>query len=191
MSTVNYVKCFLRDKNVASITPTSPFGVKHVCRKIDFSKARLIVEYGPGAGVFTDYLLKNIHPNAHLVLIERNPDMYKCLQKAFQDDRVKLFNDNAQNIGNLLNGRSNGQLPSQANYIISGIPFSYIDAQGRDDIIRQTHQALSEGGKFLAYQTFYQKDEHLLHHLQTYFQQVRSEFEILNIPPMRIYEAVK
>ena len=187
MSTVNYVKCFLRDKNVASITPTSPFGVKRVCKKIDFSQANVIVEYGPGAGVFTEYLLKKMRPTAHLVLIERNKDMYKCLTKAFRSERVHIFNDSVENVGALVNG----QLPGKPDYIISGIPFSYFDQQTRQEIIHQTHQILAENGKFLAYQTFYQKDDHLFVHLEHFFRNVKSEFELLNIPPMRIYEAVK
>ena len=187
MSTVNYVKCFLRDKNVASITPTSPFGVKRVCKKIDFSQANVIVEYGPGAGVFTEYLLKKMRPTAHLVLIERNKDMYKCLTKEFRSERVHIFNDSVENVGALVNG----QLPGKPDYIISGIPFSYFDQQTRQEIIHQTHQILAENGKFLAYQTFYQKDDHLFVHLEHFFRNVKSEFELLNIPPMRIYEAVK
>ncbi|WP_051822806.1 class I SAM-dependent methyltransferase [Desulfonatronum thiodismutans] len=187
MSTVNYVKCFLRDKNVASITPTSPFGVKRVCKKIDFSQANVIVEYGPGAGVFTEYLLKKMRPSAHLVLIERNKDMFKCLTKAFRSERVHIFNDSVENVGALVNG----QLPGKPDYIISGIPFSYLDQQTRQEIIHQTHQILAENGKFLAYQTFYQKDDHLFVHLEHFFRNVKSEFELLNIPPMRIYEAVK
>ena len=31
MSTITYLKNFIKDKNVASITPTSPFGVRKVC----------------------------------------------------------------------------------------------------------------------------------------------------------------
>lgn len=187
MSTVNYVKCFLRDKNVASITPTSPFGVKRVCRRIDFSKAKLIVEYGPGTGVFSEYLLKRLNQSAHLVLIERNPDMFKCLKKKFTDKRVHLYNDSAENVGSLVNG----QLNRKPDYVISGIPFSYLPDTIRQDIVRQTHQVLGENGTFLAYQTFYQKDDHLYVHLENFFRQVRSGFELLNIPPMRIYEATK
>jgi len=187
MSTINYIKCFLRDKNVASITPTSPFGVKRVCKKIDFSRASVIVEYGPGAGVFTEYLLSRMRPSAHLVLIERNQDMVKCLKKSFRNERVHIFNDSAENVGTLINGH----LPGKPEYVISGIPFSYIDPQIRHDIIRQTHEVLAENGKFLAYQTFCQKDDHLFVHLEHYFRKVKSEFELLNIPPMRIYEAVK
>lgn len=187
MSTVNYVKCFLRDKNVASVTPTSPFGVKRVCKKIDFSKAKLIVEYGPGTGVFSEYLLKQMQPSARLVLIEQNPDMFKCLKKTLTDKRVCFFNESAENVTSLVNGQMN----HKPDYVISGIPFSCLSETIRQDIVRKTHQILGENGKFLVYQTFYQKDDHLFVHLEQYFRCVTSEFELLNIPPMRIYEAVK
>lgn len=187
MSTLNYVKCFLRDKNVASITPTSPFGVKRVCRRIDFSRAELIVEYGPGTGVFSEYLLKRMSPAAQLVLIERNPVMYDYLKKRLSDPRVRIHNDSAENVSQLVNG----QMRRKPDCIISGIPFSYISKRAREDIIRQTYQVLGEDGIFLAYQTFYQKDDHLFVHLETYFRHVTTEFELLNIPPMRIYAAVK
>jgi phospholipid N-methyltransferase len=187
MGTIKYVKYFLRDKNVASITPTSPFGVKRVCKKIDFSKAKLIVEYGPGTGVFSKFLLKNMHPCAQLVLIERNPGMFKALKKTFTQKRVHLYNDSAENIGNLVDG----QWSSKPDYIISGIPFSYLPNDIRQDIVRQTHLVLADNGKFLAYQTFCQKDDHLFVHLKQFFCHVTSEFEFLNIPPMRIYEAIK
>lgn len=52
MDTITYLKNFVRDRNVASITPTSAIGVKKVCSKIDFHKPSVIVEYGPGTGVF-------------------------------------------------------------------------------------------------------------------------------------------
>lgn len=187
MSTLSYVKCFLRDKNVASITPTSPFGVKRVCRKIDFSKAKLVVEYGPGTGVFSEYLMHHLPATAHLVLIERNLNMFRCLKKRFTGERVHIFNDSAENVGTLVNGQMN----HKPDYVISGIPFSYLPDNVRQDIVRQTHQVLGDNGKFLAYQTFYQKDDHLLIHLEQLFRYVNSEFELLNIPPMRIYEAVK
>lgn len=187
MSTLNYVKCFMRDRNVASITPTSPFGVKRVCRKMDFPRTELVVEYGPGTGVFSEYLMQHLPATAHLVLIERNPNMFKCLKNRFTDQRVHIFNDSAENVGTLVNGQMN----RKPDYVISGIPFSYMPDKVRKDIIQKTHQVLGDNGKFLAYQTFYQKDDHLLIHLEQFFRKVNSEFELLNIPPMRIYEAVK
>ncbi len=69
MDTIVYLKNMFRDKQVASFTPTSIFGIKKVCDKIDFNKRNVIVEYGPGTGVFTRYLLDNLTPDSKLILI--------------------------------------------------------------------------------------------------------------------------
>jgi phospholipid N-methyltransferase len=81
MSTLSYVKNFISDKYIASITPTSDFGVRKVCSKIDFSRCGLIVEYGPGTGVFTKYLLQKMGPDSLLILIERNANFAGDLRK--------------------------------------------------------------------------------------------------------------
>jgi phospholipid N-methyltransferase len=52
INTLYYLKNLITDIHVASITPTSRFGVEKVLEKIDFQKNKLILEYGPG-GDFT------------------------------------------------------------------------------------------------------------------------------------------
>ena len=187
MDTFTYVKNFIRDKNVASITPTSTFGVKRVCSKINFDRSDLIVEYGPGTGVFSDYLLKKMKESARLILIERNKHFGSILERKFHDPRVVIVNDSAENVLETLRSCQE----SQADYIISGIPFIMIPCDIKNRILYNTHRALRRGGKFLAYQTCFQTDNHLKVHLEKYFPTVNSKYEIMNIPPLRIYEAIK
>jgi phospholipid N-methyltransferase len=187
MDTLTYMKNFIRDKNVASITPTSPFGVKRVCRNIDFDCGDLIVEYGPGTGVFTNYLLKYMKGSSRLILIERNKNFDSILKQTIQDPRVVIFNDSAENVLETLRSCQE----SHADYIISGIPFLLLNCQLKEKILYNTHRALKKGGKFLVYQTCFQADHHLKVHLERYFPVVRTRFEVRNIPPLRIYEAIK
>lgn len=185
--TMMYLRCFLHDKNVASITPTSPFGVRQVCNKIDFDHSRLIVEYGPGTGVFTNYLLRKMREDARLILIERNRNFGSILRKTIKDPRVVIFNDSAENVIETLRACE----AEEADYILSGIPFMLIAKDLREKILYNTHRALKHDGKFLVYQTCFQADHHLKVHLDRYFHMVLTRFELLNIPPMRIYEAIK
>jgi phospholipid N-methyltransferase len=182
-----YMKNFLRDKKVASITPTSKVGVRKVCSKINFDRSNVIVEYGPGTGVFTDYLLKNMGDESRLILIERNKHFGSYLRKTFNDPRVILFDDSAENVLETLRQCQE----SQADYVISGIPFMMLKDDMKDRILYNTHRALKKGGKFLAYQTCFQKDKDLKVHLEHFFPTVNSRYEIRNLPPLRIYEAVK
>lgn len=187
MDTIVYLKSMLRDKQVASFTPTSLFTIRKLCDKIDFSKRNTIVEYGPGTGVFTRYFLDNLTPDSTLILIERNPDFISILESCFRDSRLQLHHDSAENIRPILQQAG----VAQVDYIISGIPFSFLPASLRQTIVEESHKCLRPGGKFLAYQTFFQMDKFLKNHLDDYFTSVNTEFCFRNAPPMRLFEAIK
>ena len=183
MSTLTYLKNFIRDKNVASITPTSPFGVRKVCEKIDFKRRTVIVEFGPGSGVFSKYILRKMTRDSKLILIEMNKNFVTILNSRMRDQRICIVNDNAENVLDIL--KEEGE--AGADYIISGIPFSFISFSTKNRILNNTYAALKKSGKFLVYQ----HSNHLKDHLKHHFDLVRIEYEIRNIPPLCIYEAVK
>ncbi len=187
IETLTYMKNFIRDRNVASITPTSSFGVKRVCSKIDFDRGNLIIEYGPGTGVFSNYLLQNMKDDARLILIERNRHFDSILKRNLHDPRVVIVNDSAENVLATLDALNE----SEADYIISGIPFLLMSDEMKNTILFNTRRALKKGGKFLVYQTCFQADHHLKIHLERFFPIVRTRFEVRNLPPMRLYEAIK
>jgi phospholipid N-methyltransferase len=187
MDTIVYLKNMLRDKQVASFTPTSVFGIKKVCDKIDFRKKNIIIEYGPGTGVFTRYLLEKLTLDSTLILIERNTEFINILENSFRDPRLVIYHESAENVVELL-ARSG---VSKADYIISGIPFSFLPHSLRNTIVKKSAECLRTGGKFLAYQTFFQLDKFLKDYLDTYFKKVKTEFCFRNAPPIRIFEAIK
>ncbi len=187
MDTLVYIMNFIKDRNVASITPTSSVGVKRVCSKIDFNRENLIVEYGPGTGVFSKYLLGHMKEDSRLVLIERNRNFKSFLQKNIKDPRMVLVHDSCENVLETLRSIKE----SEADYIISGIPFSFLDHDLKHRILYNTHRALKKGGKFLVYQTCFQTNNHLKVHLKKHFPIVNSKYELANIPPLRTYEAIK
>lgn len=187
MSTREYLKNLVKDKNIASITPTSKKGVEGICRKIDFSKRMVLVEYGPATGVFTEYILERMTPDSVLIAIELNANFVQYLHDNFQDERLKVHHDNAGNIGEIMAEYD----VKHADYVLSGIPFTLLSEEDRRDVIRKTSEALQEGGKFLPYQTFFQKDQHLKVYLEEHFQTVEDNYLFRNIPPMRVYDATK
>lgn len=187
MSTFVYIKNLIKDKDIASITPTSAYGVQKVCKKIDFTKDNVYVEYGPATGVFTRYILKNMTDGSKIILIEKNGSFASILRKSFPDQRIHIHHDSAENVRDIVLRISE----KGAGYILSGIPFSFLSHSLRKDIIEQTHRTLRDNGKFLPYQTFFQRDSHLLDYMKDTFSVVNDGFCFLNVPPMRIYEAIK
>ena len=187
MSTLEYLRAVVRDIHVASITPTSNVGVKYVCRRIDFDKRNVLVEYGPGTGVFTDYILPRVSQDSKIILIERNREFVTLLKRKYRDPRIHVYHATADEVMPLL--RDCGE--SYANYILSGIPFSLFTDEYREEVVSATYNAIAPEGKFLPYQFFVQRDRQLKQYLNRYFALVESEYFLRNIPPMRIYAALK
>lgn len=181
-STITYLKNFIKDKDVASITPSSKLLIKRVCGHINFNKDNIIVEYGAGTGVFSKFLLNRLTPDSKLILFETNPEFYKKLQDIY-DPRVRVLNDSVEHVKELLQDN----YFNKVDCVISGIPFSFLNPETKSSILIQTKEMLKPGGSFLAYQT----SGHLKEPLKEVFGNVNTEFEFLNVPPMMVYEAVK
>ncbi len=182
MSTFAYLKSFFKDKDVASVTPTSRFCVRTVCQPIDFSKDQIIVEYGAGAGVFSHYLLDNMTPDSQLHLFETNDILFNKLRQ-INDKRASFYDQSVEYVNDLLPKDIIGKV----DFIISGIPFSFLDTEVKSSILDQSYRLLHDGGEFLAYQT----SGHLEDPLRDTFGNVKTSWEWRNIPPMTVYVAEK
>ncbi len=192
IGTKAYLKTLIKDPLVSSITPTSIFGIKKLCENINFAEANLIVEYGPGGGIITKYLLSKMKSDSILVAIENNESFCDAL-KFIDDERLILFHNSAENVNALLKDLySKNKTPSvQADHIISGIPFSMFPSTLKNAILNATTISLKSEGSFIVYQflislSYGKKD--IKRKIREYFHVFRSEVEIRNVPPLRIYE---
>lgn len=182
--TLTYIKNLIKDRNVASVTPSSKFLVKRVCRRMDFSERRVVVEYGPGTGVFSEYILERMGPDDRLILIDTNQEFVDQLKKKFgRDPRVEVVYDSAEHVLRILEEAGE----PAADYVLSGIPFSFLSDEERADLIQKTRSALTPDGKFLVYQHYNHMEEPLRRH----FERVETDFELFNLPPIRIQSAMK
>lgn len=182
MSTIKFIKNFLRDPDVASITPTSMRCVRKVCSHIDFDRDITIVEYGPGGGVFSRYFLERMTPNSTLILVENNEDFAAHLKESITDPRARVIYGRAGDVVDHLNPEEVGQV----DYVVSGIPFSFLKKDRKIKVLEATQTILKEEGKFLAYQT----SGHLKKPVMEVFGNYTTEFELLCLPPYFIYEVV-
>jgi phospholipid N-methyltransferase len=164
---------------LGSIVPSSRFLIRQLLKPVDWSQARVIVEYGPGVGVITAEVLRRMRPDALLIAIETNPDFVSYLRDSIKDERLQVVEGSAEAVDEIL--RRYGQ--SNASYVISGIPFSTIPAPVRERILLKTCEVLKPGGSFLVYQ-FSSK---VLEDLQRIFRYVRRQFEPLNVLPAHLF----
>ena len=178
--TLLFASNFLRHPNMlGSIIPSSRFLVDQVLEPIDWERAGVIVEYGPGIGTFTGEILRRMRADAQLVAIETNRDFVRFLQRTLPDPRLHVVRDSAAEVQQIL-GRLGLPAPR---YIISGIPLGSMPDPVRGDIAEKTRAALEPGGAFLVYQF----TARALPTLRRTFGDVRRSSERRNFPPAQMF----
>ena len=179
MSALFFKRFLKRPFQIASIVPSSRALVERVSDKIDFDRAGVIAEYGPGEGVHTREIARRMRSDATLLVFELDPALSRDLEKQFADDaRVHVINADAARLPNELARRG----IAQCDYIISGIPFSILKIDKKLSLLQKTYDALAPGGAFIIYQV----TNELKQHASPIFDESDSEYFLQNIPPMFI-----
>lgn len=183
-STLTFARTFFKNpRMLGSVVPSSRFLIGQLLRDVRWEDVRVIVECGPGVGTITRTILQRMRPDATLVAIELNEDFVHLLGEKFDDPRLRVVHRSAAEIGEVL--RELG-LPD-ADCVIAGIPFSIMDEQTRDRVLRGSHDALKPGGTMLVYQF----SSRVGRDLDKIFGSVVRHFEPRNILPARVFRCVK
>jgi phospholipid N-methyltransferase len=164
---------------LGSIVPSSRFLVNAVLASVDWSRARVIVEYGPGVGTFTAEILRRMRADATLVVIETNGDFVQLLGDGTTDRRLVVEHDSAENVREILERRG----LARADCILSGIPLGSMPKWLQSAIAVASADALDPCGEFLVYQF----TSRVLPVLRGTFKSVRRGFEFRNLPPAQFF----
>jgi phospholipid N-methyltransferase len=179
-NTLLFARNFFRHpRMLGSIIPSSRFLIKQLLQPINWNRARVIVEYGPGVGNITGEVLRHMRSDAALIAIEMNPDFVSYLRGSIADPRLRVVQGSAADVEEILRRAGCGR----ADYIISGIPFSTIPAPVREIILQKTRDVLDPGGAFLVYQF----STRILQDLKRIFGYVGRKFEPLNVLPAHLF----
>ena len=174
-----FVRNFLKYPAMqGSLIPSSHFLVNGMLRQVDWERARVLVEFGPGVGTMTREILRRMHPDATLVTIELNAEFVHFLQDEISDPRLRVVHGSAADVLQILRNL-NFYL---ADYIISSLPYAAMGDAIRRGIMQESRRVLSSDGSLL----FFQYTTAILPSLRSSFSSVRQEFELLNFPPALI-----
>ena len=166
---------------VGAAVPSSKATVDKVLSKVDWASCKLFVEYGPGVGTFTEHVLNRLAPDATLIAIDTNADFTRYLRRKFADNRLFAITGSAADVRQIIADCGF----EQADYILSGLPFSTLPPGIGPKIAEQTYDALRPGGAFLVYQFSPKVREFLTPH----FDRIDRGFEWINIPPCQLFWA--
>ncbi len=178
--TLKFVSGFVANPaETGSLVPSSRFLAKRMLRSVDWNRARLIVELGPGVGCLTRQILSRMHPKATLLAIEVNPEFAAVLACSIQDPRLRIVLGSALTVDKQIEAVG----LKEADCIICSLPFANMRPEIRFAILRKSRDSLAEQGSLVLFQ--YRKL--LLPVLRDLFPTVRTEFEWRNLPPARVF----
>lgn len=164
---------------LGSVVPSSPFLVKDLIAQVDWERARILVEFGPGVGTITREILKRMRLDAVLVVIELNEEFVEYLGSTICDPRLRVVHGSAAHVRRILAKQG----LTSADYIISSLPFSLLEEALRQEIVAESRHALKAQGSLL----LYQYNRALLPCLKSSFSSVKLNFQPFNILPALIF----
>ena len=168
---------------VGSVIPSSKILIDKMLEPVDWANTKLFIEYGPGVGTFTQHVLERLAADATLLTIDTNSDFTEYLNGKFTDSRLQAVTGSAADVRKIM-----AELGfEQADYVLSGLPFSTLPPGVGPKIVEQTAAALRPGGAFLVYQ-FSPKVRQFI---APFFKRIDKGFEWRNIPPATLFWAWK
>jgi phospholipid N-methyltransferase len=162
-------------KMVGSIIPSSKSTIEKMLAPVDWAECRLFVEYGPGVGTFCRPVLDRLPRGGELVVIDTNPLYIDYLSHTIGDSRFHPVLGSAEDVETIV--RSLGH--EQADYVLSGLPFSTLPEGVGPAIVAATHRVIRPGGAFLTYQFSATARDLTARH----FDRVDTGMTWLNVPP--------
>ncbi|WP_400190434.1 class I SAM-dependent methyltransferase [Hymenobacter sp. B81] len=177
----SFLEEFLRNPGVVgSLVPSSRELTEQVMAPIDFARARCIVEYGPGTGVFTDVLLQRRRADTALVLVEVNRRFCRQLQQRYAGQpRVHVIHGSADQTADYL---ARLGLTGTVDYVVCGLPFSSLPRRLGWRILEHTRQLLRPQGQLILFQ-YSLRNQRVFERL---FQPRGHAHVLLNLPPAHV-----
>ena len=133
-----------RPFHTASITPSSRYLASAMVEGLDLSDANTVVELGPGTGIFTRFIERELKPEARLICLEINPELARTV--AERCPRALVVNDSAENLAQHL-----GHPDPGVDCVISGLPWVILSAEDQRRLLEPAVKALRPGGGFATF----------------------------------------
>ena len=174
---LRFLRAFVANpRQVGAVLPTSRWAVRDMLDMGDVRTARLVVELGAGTGSQTSEVLARMGPDARLVAMEIDPQLAKLLEERFDDPRLQVVCDSAENLHDHLGGQ-------KADVLVCALPFTSLETDLRRRILEELPRVLAPRGVALViqYSPLIQKE------LRRLFPAVRRRITPWNVPPAFLF----
>ena len=187
---MHFLAKFIKDPTtVGAVAPSSRRLAAAMVGRIDFARARTIVELGPGTGVFSTAVLAGLRAagrDTRFLAIERDAEFAKVLAGKLGADHVA--HGDAADLARLCAARGLGPV----DYVVCGLPWAAFPPALQDELMAQVRAVLAPAGGFA---TFAYLQGLLLQAGQRFRGQLRGWFAHVeesptvwwNLPPAFVY----
>lgn len=144
--TLTFMKeVLLANRTTGAIAPSGRKLAEAVTEMARLGGEKVIVEYGPGTGVFTEVIMQKKDPDAYFIALEVNDEFVKATRERCPG--VMVYEDSAESAIKYL--REAGH--DHCDVIISGLPWTRFDDALQDSILNATYEVLRPGGRFVTF----------------------------------------
>ncbi len=178
---LNFLRHYARDpRGVGAIAPSSPALARAMVDALDLEAARVIVEYGPGTGVFTAELIARRRPGTRIVAIELNRDFHAHVAARFAGvPDLDVVAGSAADVAGVV-----ARLGiTQVDAVLSGLPLSSLPTAVSEAILSETARLLGDHGRFVLFQ--YSRYRRAM--IERHFAAVRTRHVLANLPPAYVF----
>ena len=182
---------FIREpKSVGAIAPSSRRLARHMVECVDWTDVNTVLEYGPGTGIFTEFIVDTMPTDADFVSIELNERFADMVRHRFPG--INVCNDSVENVRKICDEYDMETVDA----IVSGLPWAIFSDDLQDSILDAMMTVLEPGSQFVTFgylqglvlpaaQRFKKK-------LKNYFSEVKLTRPVWrNFPPAVIYQCRK
>lgn len=131
-------------KTIGAVAPSSDDLARAMVEGVDWSRARVVVECGPGTGALTGRIRERLAPGAHFFAIELNPGFAQEFSRRHPD--VRLHRGCVSDLPGLC--REEGR---EVDVVVSGLPWAAFSPGDQERLLGAMHESLRPGGHFATF----------------------------------------
>ncbi len=184
---MNFFRQFIANPvTTGAIAPSSRYLARTIVEDLDLSTAESVLEFGPGTGVFTEFVLRELNPGAKFAAIELNPHFAEVFRRRYPN--VQLFQDSVANVRRICDRAG----MKSVDCIVSGLPWATFPESLQLECLNEMTQILRPGGRFSTFTYVHSRaltaSRKFASLLPDYFTSVsKSPVVWWNLPPAFVY----
>lgn len=173
-----YMQLYVTNVNqMGAATASSDFLARKMVDHIRFREGQVVLELGPGTGVFTQRILDRAPKTCRILTVEANEVLAQHMIEHFP--AVKTISGDARNLREYLAAEG----LEKADVIICGLPFLSLPQAITEKILEEIEAVLSPQGTFVLFQYTLL----LLPQIKKRFDVTKINWTALNVPPAFVF----